>query len=179
MKNNELINLHTNLKTKFNNLQGEKFSYFINKNIKIIESYMISIKTTFQTDNKINEDESGKYNDYMQKANELQMKYSNEQNYKDLAALKSSKEDTNDEADIKTLQSLIENNMKEHEIAFEELNAKFKETVDIIDAQNQAWTSLMNSDSEIILYKIERKNIPNDINPEQEGMIFDLIIDIE
>lgn len=179
MKNRELNELLGKLQKDFDNLTGGKFYYFVTKNEKIITKYLTKLQINFQKENKLNEENANKYNEYIKKAKLIEAKYSNQQINKDLEELKRS--ENKDQLKITELNNKMKDNISNMEKEFDVLNKEFKEITDLAEKQRLDFNKLMNEEANIEeeLWTIKEEYLPKDITIGQRKIIEELITDVK
>ena len=155
MKNWELLNLYQVL-SSVSELKGVKFSYFVVKNLGLLEREIKNLEEVIKA--------SKDYYEFEEKRIEL--------------AKKHAKKDDKGEPKTKEVDGKKVFDMKS-QIAFDkefkELQKKNKKTLEEREKQIKEYNELIEQDSDIKLHKIKLSDIPEEINVSQMKAIESLI----
>lgn len=150
MKNKELLELYEFLHKI--NLKGVKFSYAIAKNIALIKPEVESLQKSI--------DMTEEYKEFDAKRIEL--------------AKKHAKKDKNGEP-LVVDKNYVPGNEAELEKEFAVLKEENKELVEARKKQMDEFNELLDKQNDVKLYKINIKDIPEEISSQQMTQIFQLI----
>jgi hypothetical protein len=155
MKNWELLNLYQVL-SSVSDLKGVKFSYFVVKNLSLIEREIKSLEKVIEA--------SKDYYEFEEKRIEL--------------AKKHAKKDKDGEPKTKEVNGKKVFDM-ESQVAFDKefkaLQKKNKKTLEEREKQIKEYNELIEQESDIKLHKIKLSDIPEEINVSQMKAIESLI----
>lgn len=157
LKKSEIVSLHNGLMAVLK-LTGVVFGFAVNKNLAIIKSEIESLQKALTP--------SDKFMEYDNKRVEIVKKY----------AKKDEKGQPVLETDAKTQkQNFIIDDLKGLEEEVKPLKEEYKETISEYENQIKDYNDLLETTSDIELYKVKLGDLPKDITVEQQGAIFKII----
>ncbi len=156
MKKREILNLYHDLR-ELRDLSGVKFAYAIARNLSILEGEIKSLEEAIVP--------TEEFKVFEKERIELAEKHSNKD--KNGSSIKKTNQQGIQEYDIKDMNAFDKELNK--------IRKKYKDAIAFREKQYKEYKELLDTDSEIELYKIKLDDVPENINVRQMEIIKNLI----
>lgn len=160
MKKSEVLSLYRNL-NQLGALSGVKFAYAVAKNINILKDEVEAMDKALESDEKFQEFEKERV--------ALLEKHAEKDD---------SGKPKKEGAENGSEQYVMGENLKRFEKEFDVLKKEHKEAVDARDKQTEEYMKLLETDTEITLYKLKMDDIPETITTRQMAGIYSIIEEV-
>lgn len=152
MKNKDLFSLYQGLKS-VGKLVGVTFGYAVNKNLRTLKTELELLEETLKP--------SEQFLEFRKKQEEIVKKYA--------------KKDEKGEFVIENFNYDIKGSEEEVAKEIKPLREEYKEVLEAREAQEKAYTELLEKESDFKPYTVKKEDLPKEITGDQMASIFDII----
>lgn len=160
MKNKDLFSLYQGLKS-VGKLVGVTFGYAVNKNLRTVKTELELLEETLKP--------SEKYTEFLRKQEDIVRKYAKKNETGEFIMQTTMiGEDKKYNYDIKGSEEEVAKEIKP-------LREEYKEVLEAREAQEKAYTELLEKESDFKPYTVKKEDLPKEITGDQMASIFDII----